>query len=84
MFNEKLGRLFQIFILSAILLSDIGIVSAQFYKGGQAQLVQGRAIIVRQGQEMEIDSYPINFKDQDLIKTFDKGKVNLTLKGGVI
>ena len=37
---------------------------------------------MRQGKEMEIDSYPLDFKDQDLIQTFDKGKVHLTLKGG--
>ena len=45
------------------------------------QLVEGQAIIVRQGKEMEIDSYPLDFKDQDLIQTFDKGKAHLTLKG---
>ena len=31
---------------------------------------------------MYIDSNSLNFKDQDLIKTFDKGKIHLTLKGG--
>ena len=65
-----------------MLLSNIEIASAQFTGGGQAQIVEGRAIIVRQGKEMEIDSYPSDFKDQDLIQTFDKGKVHLTLKGG--
>ena len=82
MFRTKLTRLFQIVLLSGMFLSHIEIISAQFTGGGQAQLVEGRAIIVRQGKEMEIDSYPSDFKDQDLIQTFDKGKVNLTLKGG--
>ena len=82
MFLKKLTRLFQIVLLSGMLLSHIEIASAQSTGGGQAQLVEGRAIIVRQGKEMEIDSYPMDFKDQDLIQTFDKGKVNLTLKGG--
>jgi len=82
MFRTKLTRLFQIVLLSGILLSHIEIASAQSTGGGQAQLVEGRAIIVRQGKEMEIDSYPLDFKDQDLIQTFDKGKVHLTLKGG--
>jgi hypothetical protein len=65
-----------------MLLSHIEIASAQSNGGGQAQLVEGRAIIVRQGKEMEIDPYPMDFKDQDLIQTFDKGKVHLTLMGG--
>ena len=82
MFRTKLTRLFQIVLLSGILLSHIEIASAQFTGGGQAQLVEGRAIIVRQGKEMEIDPYPMDFKDQDLIQTFDKGKVRLTLMGG--
>ena len=82
MFRTKLTRLFQIVLLSGILLSHIEIASAQFTGGGQAQLVKGRAIIVRQGKEMEIDPYPMDFKDQDLIQTFDKGKVHLTLKDG--
>ena len=82
MFRTKLTRLFQIILLSGMLLSHIEIGSAQSNGGGQAQLVEGRAIIVRQGKEMEIDSYPLDFKDQDLIQTFDKGKVHLTLKGG--
>jgi len=63
--------------MSGILLSHIEIESAQFTGGGQAQLVEGRSIIVRQGKEMEIDPYPTDFKDQDLIQTFDKGKVIL-------
>ena len=82
MFKVKLTRLFQIVLVSVILLSQIEIASAQSNGGGQVQLVEGRAIIVRQGKEMEIDSYPMDFKDQDLIQTFDKGKVNLTLNGG--
>ena len=82
MFRTKLTRLFQIVLLSGMFLSHIEIASAQFTGGGQAQLVEGRAFIVRQGEEMEIDSYPMDFKDQDLIQTFDKGKVHLTLKGG--
>ncbi len=82
MFRTKLTRLFQIVLLSGILLSHIEIASAQSTGGGQAQLVEGRAIIVRQGKEMGIDSYPLDFKDQDFIQTFDKGKVHLTLKGG--
>ena len=82
MFRTKLTRLFQIVLLSGILLSHIEIASAQSTGGGQAQLVEGRALIVRQGKEMEIDSYPMDFKDQDLIQTFDKGKVQLKLKGG--
>jgi len=65
-----------------MLLSHIEIASAQSTGGGQVQLIEGRSIIVRQGKEMEIDSYPMDFKDQDLIQTFDKGKVHLTLKGG--
>ena len=81
MFRTKLTRLFQIVLLSGMLLSHIEVASAQSTGGGQAQLVEGRAIIVRQGKEMEIDSYPLDFKDQDLIQTFDKGKVHLTLKG---
>ena len=81
MFLKKLTRLFQIVLLSGMLLSHIEIASAQS-TGGQAQLVEGRAIIVRQGKEMEIDLYPMDFKDQDLIQTFDKGKVRLTLMGG--
>ena len=82
MFRTKLTRLFQIVLFSGILLSNIEIASAQFNGSGQAQLVEGRAIILRQGKEMEIDLYPSDFKDQDLIQTFDKGKVNLTLNGG--
>jgi hypothetical protein len=81
-FLKKLTRLFQIVLLSGMLLSHIEIASAQSNGGGQAQLVEGRAIIVRQGKEIEIDSYPMDFKDQDLIQTFDKGKVQLKLKGG--
>jgi len=76
-FLTKLTRLFQIVLLSGILLSHIKIASEQFTGGGQAQLVEGRAIIVRQGKEMEIGPYPTDFKDQDLIQTFDKGKVIL-------
>ena len=82
MFRTKLTRLFQIVLLSGMLLSHIEIASAQSTGGSQAQLVEGRAIVVRQGKEMEIDPYPMDFKDQDLIQTFDKGKVHLTLKGG--
>ena len=82
MFLKKLTRLIQIVHLSGMMLSQIEVASAQSTGGGQAQLVEGRAIIVRQGKEMEIDSYPLDFKDQDLIQTFDKGKVHLTLKGG--
>ena len=83
MFRTKLTRLFQIVLLSVILLSHIEIASAQSTGGGQAQLVEGRAIILRQGKEMEMDSYPLDFKDQDLIHTFDKVKVHLTLKYGI-
>ncbi len=82
MFRTKLTRLFQIVLLSGILLSYIEIASAQFAVGGQAQLIEGRAIIVRQGKEMRIDPYQSYLKDQDSIRTFDKGKVQLTLKGG--
>ena len=82
MFKAKLTRLFQIVLVSMILLSHVEIASGQSNGGGQVQLVEGRAIIVRQGKEIEIDSYPLDFRDQDLIQTFDKGKVNLTLKGG--
>ena len=67
MFRTKLTRLFQIVLLSGMLLSHIEIASAQSTGGGQAQLVEGRAIIVRQGKVVEIDSYPLDFKDQDLI-----------------
>ena len=81
MFRTKLTRLFQIVILSGMLFSHIEIASAQSTGGGQAQIVEGRAIIVRQSKEMEIDSYPSDFKDLDLIQTFDKGKIHLTLKG---
>ena len=84
MFRIKLTRLFQIVLLSGILLSHIEIASAQSTGSGQAQLVEGRAIIVRQGKEMGIDSFPLDFKDQDLIQTFDKGNVHLTLKDGLI
>ena len=76
MFRTKLTRLFQIVLLSGLLLSHIEIASAQSTGSGQVQIVEGRAIIERQGKEMEIDSYPLDFKDQDLIQTFDKGKVN--------
>ena len=82
MFRSKLTRFLKLVLFSGILLSNIEIASAQLNGSGQAQLAEGRAIIVRQGKELGIDSYPIYFKDQDLIKTFDKGKVNLTLKGG--
>ena len=82
MFKAKLTRLFQIVLVSVILLSHIEIASGQSNGGGQVQLVEGRAIIVRQGKEIGIDSYPLDFRDQDLIQTFDKGKVNLTLNGG--
>ena len=82
MFKAKLTRLFQIVLVSMILLSHVEIAIGQSNGGGQVQLVEGRAIIVRQGKEMEIDSNPLDFRDQDLIQTFDKGKVNLTLNGG--
>ena len=75
MLRSKITRFFQLFLFSGILLSNFEFASAQLNGSGQAQLVEGRAIIVRQGKDMEIDSYPIYFKDQDLIKTFDKGKV---------
>ena len=68
MFRTKLTRLFQIILLSGMLLSHIEIASAQSTGGGQVQLIEGRSIIVRQGKEMEIDSYPMDFKDQDLIQ----------------
>ena len=42
MFRTKLTRLFQIVLLSGILLSHIEIASAQSTGGGQAQLVEGR------------------------------------------
>ena len=82
MFRTKLTRLFQIVLLSGMMFIHIEIASGQSTGGGQAQLVEGRTFIVRQGEEMEINSYPMDFKDQDLIQTFDKGKVHLTLKGG--
>ena len=82
MFRTKLTRLFQIVLLSGMMFIHIEIASGQSTGGGQAQLVEGRSFIVRQGEEMEINSYPMDFKDQDLIQTFDKGKVHLTLKGG--
>ena len=72
MFRSKLTRFLKLVLFSGILLSNIEIASAQLNGSGQAQLVEGRAIIERQDKEMEIDSYPIYFKDQDLIKTFDK------------
>ena len=75
MFLTKLTRLFQIVLFSGVLLSHIEVASAQSNRDGQVQLVEGRAIIVRQGKEIEIDSYPLDFRDQDLIQTFDKGKV---------
>ena len=84
MFRTKLTRLFQIVLLSGMMFIHIEIASGQSTGGGQAQLVEGRSFIVRQGEEMEINSYPMNFKDQDLIQTFDKGKVHLTLKGDVV
>ena len=68
--------------MSVILLSHIEIASGQINGGGQVQLVEGWAIIARQGKKIEIDSYPLYFRDQVLIQTFDKGKVNLTLNGG--
>ena len=83
MFRTNLTRLFQIIFFSGILLSNFEFASAQLNGSGQAQLAEGRAIIVRQGKEMEIDSYPLDYKDQDLIQTFDKGKVHLTLKYGI-
>jgi len=49
MFRTKLTRLFQIVLLSGMLFSHIEIASAQSTGGGQAQIVEGRAIIVRQG-----------------------------------
>lgn len=68
MFLTKLTRLFQIVLLSGMLLSHIEVVSDQSTGGGQAQFVEGRDIIVRQGKEMETDLYPMDFKDQDLIQ----------------
>ena len=82
MFRTNLIRLFQIVLLSGMLLSNIEIACAQSNGSGQVQLVEGQAIIVRQGKEIGINLYPSDFKDQDLIQTFDKGKVNLTLHGG--
>jgi hypothetical protein len=41
-FMKKLTRLFQIVLLSGMLLSHIEIASAQSTGGGQAQLVEGR------------------------------------------
>ena len=82
MFRTKIIRLFQIVLLSGMLLSNIEIACAQSNGSGQVQLVEGRAIIVRQGEEIGINLYPSDFKDQDLIQTFDKGKVNLALHGG--
>ena len=55
MFRTKLTRLFQIVLLSGMLFSHIEIASAQSTGGGQAQLVEGRAIIVRQGKEMGVE-----------------------------
>jgi hypothetical protein len=55
MFKVKLTRLFQIVLVSVILLSHIEVVSAQSNGGGQVQLVEGRAIIVRQGKESYFD-----------------------------
>ena len=60
MFRTKLTRLFQIVLLSGMMLSHIEVASAQSTGGGQAQLVEGRAIIVMQGKEM--DQYPILVK----------------------
>ena len=82
MFRTKIIRLFQIVLFSGMLLSNIEIACAQSNGSGQVQLVEGQAIIVRQGKEIGINLYPSDFKDQDLIQTFDKGKVNLTLNGG--
>ena len=66
MFRIKLTRLFQIVLLSVMLLSHIEIASAESTGGGQAQLVEGRALIVRQSKELEIDSYPLDFKGSGL------------------
>ena len=82
MFRTNLIRLFQIVLLSGMLLSNIEIACAKSNGSGQVQLVEGIAIIVRQGKEIRINLYPSDFKDQDLIQTFDKGKVNLALHGG--
>ena len=72
MFRTKLTRLFQIVLLSGILLSHIEIASAQSTGGAQAQLVEGRAVIVRQGKEMEIDSYPEDNLQSSSGKAFRK------------
>ncbi len=64
MFRSKLTRFLKLVLFSGILLSNIEIASAQLNGSGQEQLVEGRAIIVRQDKEMQIDSYPIYFKDQ--------------------
>ena len=55
MFRSKLTRFLKLVLFSGILLIKIEIASAQLNGSGQAQLVEGRAIIVRQGKEMEID-----------------------------
>ena len=54
MFRSKLTRFLKLVLFSGILLSNIEIASAQLNGSGQAQLVEGRSIIVRQGKEMGV------------------------------
>ena len=54
MFRSKLTRFLKLVLFSGILLINIEIASAQLNGSGQAQLVEGRSIIVRQGKEMGV------------------------------
>ena len=58
MFSTKLPRLFQIVLLLGILLSLIEIASAQFTGGSRTQLVEGDAILLRQGEEIRLPLAP--------------------------
>ena len=82
MFRTKLTRLFQIVLLLGMLLSLIEIASAQFTGESQTQLVEGDAILLREGEEIRLSLAPSTLEDKDLIRTFENGKVRLTLMGG--
>ena len=82
MFRTKLTRLFQIVLLLWMLLSLIEIANAQFTGGSQTQLVEGDAILLRQGEEIRLSPAPSTLEDKDLIRTLENGKVRLTLMGG--
>ncbi len=59
-----------------------GTAQAQFSGGGQAQLLAGQAMLVRQGQEIELTQRPVAILNGDLLRTHDYGKLRLTLLGG--